>query len=76
MEGAYDTGRESRRGRKRLRAAEDPAPFEAMDAQTAARRIADLEKKMYRHASDLEFEEAARLRDEIKRVRRLGFVGA
>ena len=37
------------------------------------RRIGELEKKMYRHARDLEFEEAARLRDEIDELRRAGF---
>lgn len=32
-------------------------------------RIARLEAEMYRHARDLGFEEAARLRDEIRRIR-------
>jgi len=31
-----------------------------------------LEQQMYRHARDLEFEDAARLRDEIERIRRVG----
>jgi excinuclease ABC subunit B len=32
-------------------------------------KIQQLEKAMYRHARDLEFEEAARLRDEIQALR-------
>ncbi|MGB7214176.1 MAG: UvrB/UvrC motif-containing protein [Gammaproteobacteria bacterium] len=35
-------------------------------------KIQQLEKQMYRHARDLEFEEAARLRDEIQELRRIG----
>ncbi len=35
-------------------------------------RVAQLEKQMYGHARDLEFEQAARLRDEINRLRQLG----
>ena len=31
-----------------------------------------LEKEMYTHAKNLEFEDAARLRDEIKRLQRSG----
>ena len=34
--------------------------------------IIPLEQAMYRHARDLEFEEAAKLRDEIQRIRRFG----
>ena len=33
-----------------------------------ARHIKKLEKKMHQAAADLEFEEAARLRDEIKKL--------
>ncbi len=50
--------------------AEEPAVYAGMDAGEAVRRIRDLEKRMHRHARDLEFEEAARLRDEVRRIER------
>jgi excinuclease ABC subunit B len=39
------------------------------------KKVKQLEQAMYRHARDLEFEEAAKLRDEIQRIRQfvLGF---
>ena len=36
------------------------------------KQAAKLEKQMLRHARDLEFEDAARLRDEIQRIRQEG----
>ena len=41
-----------------------------------AKLIKQLEEKMYAHARDLEFEEAARLRDEIRRIQADLFSGA
>ena len=43
-----------------------------MDSAELLQRVAQLEKDMYRHARDLEFEAAARLRDEIARIRQVG----
>jgi excinuclease ABC subunit B len=40
-----------------------------------AARLAALEQQMYQHARDLEFEEAARLRDQIHRLREAGLAG-
>ncbi len=62
------------RGRgKRAKAAADLAQYRALSPEQAAKKMAQLEKKMHRHARDLEFEEAARLRDEIAALRDLGF---
>ncbi len=46
--------------------AEESAKYAAMGPEKLAKHIAKLEKKMYEHARNLEFEQAARLRDEIK----------
>jgi excinuclease ABC subunit B len=67
MEGA----RASPRGRQRPRREAERA-YDRMTPEQVMRRIEALEKQMYRHARDLEFEEAARIRDEIGNVRQRG----
>jgi excinuclease ABC subunit B len=67
MEAAYPVP-----GRGRRKAAEDAAPYAHMSPEQLMKKAAALEKQMLRHARDLEFEEAARLRDEIARMRELG----
>ena len=64
MEAAYPTPRKGRR-----RAAEDAESYATMTPEQLLKRAAKLEKQMLTHARDLEFEEAARLRDEIHRIR-------
>jgi len=49
--------------------AERPGEYKVHKPADAARLIKELEEKMYRCARDLEFEEAARLRDEIHALR-------
>jgi len=70
MEGARSEGRG--RGRTR-RIAEPRTDYLDLTPDQAVQRISKLEKQMYQHARDLEFEEAARLRDEIEELRRAGF---
>jgi excinuclease ABC subunit B len=58
-------------------AAEPEASYEAMTPEVLARLINKLEKEMYRHARNLEFEQAARVRDRLQaiRARSLGVKG-
>lgn len=66
MEGAYSEN--STRGKMYPKVADETAPYLAMDANTLKNKIAQLEKKMYDHAHNLEFEEAAKIRDLIKQI--------
>ena len=67
MEAAYPSPQKGRR-----KVAEDQPRYELMTTEQLMKRAAKLEKKMLRHARDLEFEEAAKLRDEIQIVRDYG----
>ena len=51
------------------RVAEPVIEYGALSPAELGKKIAALEKRMYQHARDLEFEEAARIRDEIRRLR-------
>ncbi len=51
------------------KAAEERRRYALMSPEQLMRRAAKLEKQMLKAARDLEFEEAARLRDEIQRIR-------
>jgi excinuclease ABC subunit B len=71
MEGARRPGGGRSGGRRQ--SGKRAAAYRHLSAEEAARRIEALEKEMYRHARDLEFEAAARLRDEIAELRQEGF---
>jgi len=49
--------------------AETPAEYTGLTATQAAAAIRKLETRMYKHAQNLEFEDAARLRDQIHQLR-------
>ena len=69
MEGAYSEGR----GRKKwAKVAEEVPDYLGEPPELLLKRIKQLEEQMYRHARDLEFEEAARLRDQIHEIRTRG----
>ncbi len=56
-------------GAGRLKLAETAGEYRALAPEAAARKIKKLEEQMHRHARELEFEQAARLRDEIALIR-------
>ncbi len=56
--------------------AEQAAHYAALSPQQLAKQIQALEKRMYAHADNLEFEEAAKLRDEIQHIKAQALVEA
>jgi excinuclease ABC subunit B len=68
MEAAYPVP--GRTGRK---LGDQKGVYEVMSPEQLLKRATKLEKKMLKHARDLEFEEAAKLRDEIHEIRAQAF---
>jgi excinuclease ABC subunit B len=77
LEGAYSS---AQRARGRLRQAAEPAGLyrhaEDMRPEEVSREIARLEDAMYQHAKNLEFEEAARVRDQLAALKEVLFASA
>lgn len=67
MQGAHDEA--PRRGRAGRRVAEGSGEYEHIGPGQLVKAVAGLERKMFRHAELLEFEAAARVRDEISRLK-------
>jgi excinuclease ABC subunit B len=68
MEGAYSGGE---RGPAQKVSDRKAADYSKLTPEQAARRIKKLEQEMFKHARNLEFEEAARVRDEIQQLRNI-----
>jgi len=66
MEGAYAGGAGA--ARRYAKVSEDVAEYAALSPAMLAKKVKKLEKQMHQHARDLEFEEAARLRDQIRHI--------
>jgi excinuclease ABC subunit B len=67
MEGAH--AEPDRGSRRRDRVAESASRYGDVAPEDLGKAIAELEKQMFRHAELLEFEEAARVRDEIGKLK-------
>jgi excinuclease ABC subunit B len=63
---------DQKRAQAYAKVAEDAADYAVMSPQQLAKKITQLEKEMYQHARDLDFEAAAQLRDEIHKIQQLG----
>ena len=73
MEGARSPGRagtkSGTRGAAKVADRRGRYGREMMEPAQLAKTIAELEKRMYQHAKNLEFEDAARLRDEVRQLK-------
>ena len=71
MEGARASGSGS--ARRFGRVADEYKAYAELSPSALSKKIGQLERRMYKHAENLEFEEAAGARDEIKRLRDASF---
>jgi len=69
MEGAYKMRYDLSRGASRKKVAEEIYEYSRMSPEQGMKKVRQLEQTMYTHAKNLEFEEAARIRDEITRLK-------
>jgi len=65
IDGVYDASQ--------MQAAQEEARYEAMSEKQIAREMKALEKKMVEHARNLEFEEAAKARDQLAELKKRVF---
>lgn len=72
MEGAYPGAQTNAKNYAKV--AEEEAEYAKMTPKQMAKRVRQLEEQMYRHAQDLEFEEAARIRDQLKHLQNKGLI--
>ena len=73
MEGAHAGSPQT--AQEYAKVAEEMAEYAAMTPKKLSAKIKKLEQQMYNHAQNLEFEEAARVRDEIKILEQRSFEG-
>ncbi|RLP54395.1 MAG: excinuclease ABC subunit UvrB [Ketobacter sp.] len=75
MEGARAPGGNRKNLRKVAdRSGEYKVDIASMEPRQVAAMIKELEQKMFKSAKSLEFEEAARIRDEVQRLKDLAFI--
>jgi excinuclease ABC subunit B len=69
MEGAYPGGM---KGMKKVgQVADEMASYSGLSPKEMGKKLEQLEQQMYQHARDLEFEEAAAVRDQISALKKI-----
>jgi excinuclease ABC subunit B len=71
IDGVYD----AQEAHQQLKAAQAEATYEAMNEKELTREIKRVDKEMLDAARNLEFERAAELRDELKKLKQRLFIG-
>ena len=71
LESGYDNRHFTKEGRASLKVEEERAEYAAMTPKQLSKVIEALEDDMYKHAKNLEFEEAAAVRDKLEEMKRL-----
>lgn len=70
MEGAYaNVARNNKSKRAERKVAEPPVDYHSMTPDQATKQLKKLQDKMFQHAKNLEFEQAAAIRDQIAQIR-------
>ena len=67
MEGAHPGA--PMKAKQYAKIAEEVAEYATLTPAQMSKRLRELEKQMHKHAENLEFEEAARIRDQLKSMR-------
>ena len=75
FEGARSEPGEKKGRGKAKRVAEAGEDYAVMSPTQRSARLRELEQRMYQHARDLEFEEAAKVRDQIRRLKDASLAG-
>lgn len=75
MEGASYDHRGRKVGKAADKIAEQVANYQKMTPPQLAKQLKKMEQEMYKHAKNLEFEEAAQMRDQIERIKHEIFGG-
>ncbi|MEJ2308786.1 MAG: excinuclease ABC subunit UvrB [Gammaproteobacteria bacterium] len=72
MEGAYPGA--PMKAKQYAKVAQEMAEYASLTPSQMMKKVKELEKQMYRHAENLEFEEAAKIRDKLRHLRGEGLV--